>query len=238
MPFTFSHPAIVLPLLKNHKLSATGLVIGAMCPDFEYFIKMKVESSMSHTFLGLFLFNLPVGLLIAVLFHSCIKKSLVDNLPAFVGNRLNVLRNSNWIDYLKRNVVKVLISILIGAASHILWDSFTHKTGYFVTEIPFLQQQIKNIPYYKIAQHLSSLFGMLFLLYFLLQFPAEEKQTQFQHPKYWLFVVFLTIAFTVIRFVFCLSLAQIGNVIVSVISSIILAMTFAGLAFGSKKIKH
>jgi len=36
MPFTFSHPAIVLPLTKARlKLSATGLIVGSTIPDFE-----------------------------------------------------------------------------------------------------------------------------------------------------------------------------------------------------------
>ena len=77
MPFTFSHPAIVLPFLKTKKLSATGLIVGSMCPDFEYFIRMKVQSSISHTFLGLIVFNLPIGLLATFLFHEIIKNSLL-----------------------------------------------------------------------------------------------------------------------------------------------------------------
>ena len=41
MPFTFSHPAAVLPLrlLPRHWFSLTGLVIGSMVPDFEYFLR-------------------------------------------------------------------------------------------------------------------------------------------------------------------------------------------------------
>jgi hypothetical protein len=42
MPFTFAHPAIVLPLkhLPKRWYSLTGLIIGSMTPDFEYFIRM------------------------------------------------------------------------------------------------------------------------------------------------------------------------------------------------------
>jgi len=47
MPFTFSHPAIVLPLatLRRQWISATGLIIGSITPDFEYFIRMKNTES-------------------------------------------------------------------------------------------------------------------------------------------------------------------------------------------------
>ncbi|WP_262496247.1 DUF4184 family protein [Flavobacterium piscis] len=39
MPFTFSHPAIILPLkyLPKNWISLTGLIIGSLTPDFEYF---------------------------------------------------------------------------------------------------------------------------------------------------------------------------------------------------------
>lgn len=237
MPFTFSHPAAVLPFLKNNKVSATGLVIGTMCPDFEYFIRMKVQSSISHSFLGLFFFNLPIGFLAALLFHYCIKGSLIDNLPAFIKKRLQALKNSNWADNVKKHFFKIAVSILIGAGSHIIWDSFTHETGYFVDKIPFLQLKIRNVAYYKIAQHLSSLIGMLFIVCFLFQMPVEEESAKPHYLKYWSLVIFFTFVFFTARLAFGLSLMQIGNAVVSLISSVILAITLVGLLFKSKRVR-
>lgn len=39
MPFTFAHPAAVLPFAKKHSkhISVTALILGSMAPDFEYF---------------------------------------------------------------------------------------------------------------------------------------------------------------------------------------------------------
>lgn len=39
MPFTFAHPATVLPFAKKHSkhISVTALILGSMAPDFEYF---------------------------------------------------------------------------------------------------------------------------------------------------------------------------------------------------------
>ena len=53
MPFTFSHPAIILPLKKLPKkyISMTGLIVGSIAPDFEYFLRMK--SKYSHTMSGI-----------------------------------------------------------------------------------------------------------------------------------------------------------------------------------------
>jgi hypothetical protein len=51
MPFTASHPAIILPLiyLPGKWISLTGLVIGSMTPDFEYFERMSVQSDYSYS---------------------------------------------------------------------------------------------------------------------------------------------------------------------------------------------
>lgn len=39
MPFTFAHPAAVLPFAKKHSkhISVTALILGSMASDFEYF---------------------------------------------------------------------------------------------------------------------------------------------------------------------------------------------------------
>lgn len=82
MPFTFCHPAIILPLTKisRNRLSATGLIIGSMSPDFEYFIKMRLESVHGHSFSGLFYFNLPLTLLLVFVFHLLVRDALILNL--------------------------------------------------------------------------------------------------------------------------------------------------------------
>ena len=57
MPFTFAHPAIVLPFYKKPKFfSMTTLIIGSMSPDFEYFLRVKIKSDMSHTLIRYHLF--------------------------------------------------------------------------------------------------------------------------------------------------------------------------------------
>jgi hypothetical protein len=70
MPFTPAHPAIVLPLIRSRYFSATGLIIGSLSPDFEYFFKMSVDSIYSHSKVGLFYFDLPVTIVLALLFQS------------------------------------------------------------------------------------------------------------------------------------------------------------------------
>jgi len=101
MPFTFSHPAIVLPLklIPKKWFSLTASVIGSLTPDFEYFIRMKVQSNFSHTILGVFWFDLPLGILLAFLFHNIVRNSLFDNLPLPLKSRLIGFNKFNWNRY-------------------------------------------------------------------------------------------------------------------------------------------
>lgn len=236
MPFTFSHPAIILPFLKNKKLSATGLIVGAMSPDFEYFFRMKMQGDIGHTFLGMFLVDIPLGILVAFIFHELIKRPLIDNLPSFFKERVTVLYEMNWLSYFKSNAHIVMVSLLLGVISHIFWDAFTHETGYFVQRISFLNSKLLGIPFYKITQHLSSLIGIILIFFYIYRLPATVKEQDEINLKYWFLVVFITIIVLGARFAFGMTLKQIGSVVVSAISSVFLGLTFTGLIFLNRKI--
>src|SRR6185295_15030806 len=141
MPFTFSHPAAVLPLayLPKRFVSMTGLVIGSMAPDFEYFLRMTGNSYYSHTWIGLFWFDLPLTIILAFIFHLVVRDRLVNNLPVFLAKRLLIFTNFNWIKHFKENFLIVIASIIVGIVSHILWDKFTHEGKIFVHVINEVQ---------------------------------------------------------------------------------------------------
>src|SRR6478609_2941554 len=103
MPFTFSHPAIILPItyLPRKWFSLTGLVVGSLTPDFEYFIRMRVQSDYSHTLSGLFWFDLPLGILLAFIFHNIVRDSLFENLPLILKSRLIRFKQFDWNSYFK-----------------------------------------------------------------------------------------------------------------------------------------
>lgn len=233
MPFTFSHPAIVLTLtyLPRKWISLTGLVIGSLTPDFEYFIRMRIESKYSHTIEGLFWFDLPIGFILALIFHSIVKQNLFDNIPMFLKSRVAIYAQFDWNEYLKRNWLVVIISILIGAASHLFWDSFTHEKGYFVQSIFRLQNTVVfsnlQIPIFKIIQHFSTLLGGLIIALKIYKLP---KINPFKHSidlNYWLKVVSLTLVITALRFLFGFDPKQYGSVIVTFISANIISLIIA-----------
>lgn len=230
MPFTFSHPAIVLPLtlLPRRWFSLTGLFIGSLTPDFEYFLRMRIKSNYSHTLEGLFWFDLPLGLLLAFLFHKIVKNKLIENLPAFLKSRFLVFRMFEWNQYFKLNWKSVITSILIGAASHLFWDSFTHETGFFVELIPVLQQSVNflgvTIPILKILQHSSSLVGGIVLGIVIFKLPTNKCENQKINTIYWGVFAGLTVVIVCVRLLSGLELNQYGNFIVTVISAVLMAL--------------
>lgn len=237
MPFTFSHPALILPLtyLPQKWFSLTGLIIGSITPDFEYFIRMKIQSDYSHTIGGLFWFNLPLGIILAFLFHNVVRNTLFNNLPEILKSRLSKFKSFKWKSYFKSNWIVVLVSIFTGAASHILWDSFTHDHGYFVEKIPALSSQVSilgfQVPILKILQHSSTLIGGIIVLYAFYKIPKEEINRTKINVKYWGIIVILSFGIIAARLIGGLDYKLFGHLIVTFISAILISIIVSSLIF-------
>jgi len=234
MPFTPAHPAIILPLIRSRYFSATGLIAGSMSPDFEYFFKMSVSSVHSHTVAGLLYFDLPVTILISLLFHLLVKKNLIYNLPSFIQKKFQALLEMDFIKYLKEHFWIFLISALLGAASHVFWDSFTHNNSFFVRTLPFYKGthipfEGVRYPLWYALQQISTWIGLTVVLIYVLlmrQFPTRSNSRQ--KFLYWFTIGTITIVITWIRFVISPLGTDIGNLIVSIISGLLLAVVCCG----------
>lgn len=173
MPFTTSHPAIVLPLKKIYPkyVSLSGLMAGAMSPDLLYFLNLTtVHRGFSHSWPGLVYFCIPAGVLFTIVFHYFIKRPLIYNLPAPLDRMFSGLAKTSFNLNSQRNLIILIISVTIGALSHLFWDSFTHPTGFLVRLMPFLAIKIKVggelVHLTHILQVISTVVGGLFVIYF------------------------------------------------------------------------
>lgn len=206
----------------------TGLVIGSLSPDFEYFVRMKIQSDYSHGIVGLFLFNLPISILIAFVFHNIVKKSLFENAPKVIKSRIVNFLDFNWNKYFSRKWFVVIISILLGAISHVFLDSFTHQDGFFVNTISFLKKEIfifnKQIPVYKFVQHISSFVGIFTIFVVLLKLPNKENVSGKIDLKYWSLITIIFVGVVFLRLLFGLDYKLYGHLIVSCISASLIAL--------------
>ena len=232
MPFTFSHPAAVLPfkLLPKRFISMTGLVIGSLSPDFEYFFRMKTYSSFSHTWSGLFWFDLPLTIILAFVFHLVVRDSLIDHLPRFLNTRLFIFKNFNWTKQFKENFLVVAI------ATHIVWDGFTHEQGQFVQSIPSLKYSISiagfNTSIYKLLQHASTIIGGAIIIYALLQLPRNNSFINQQSIfPFWVSVASFSLLVVRIRLLTGLDFHIYGYVIASAISGGLIGLVVSAIIF-------
>jgi hypothetical protein len=153
-----------------------------MVPDFEYFLRFSPRGGFGHTLPGVFLFDLPVGFIALWLFHAYVKQPLYLWLPDPVRRRVqpgaNALPVRNFAQFLL-----VLLSILVGVATHILWDSFTHRGFWLYAHWQFLHRTIQlpggfQLEYLRVIQHVSTVLGAVVLL---LWFRGWFRRTA---PKY------------------------------------------------------
>jgi hypothetical protein len=177
MPFTFVHPAAILPLrhLPSRWVSLTGLAAGSMAPDFEKFALLRLSNAYSHTWWSLLYFTLPVGLMLTFLFHLVVRDPLLCNLPAVFRKRLARFSSFNWPRHFRHYYLAVIFSILLGGVTHLLWDECTHDRSRAGLAIPHLSDQYDlgsiRIGLWLILNLGTTILSGCYLLYVVLRLP-------------------------------------------------------------------
>ena len=147
MPYPFAHPAAVLPLVRpmGRFAAPSALVVGSIVPDLWYLVPF-VDRDQSHSVAGLFWFCLPVGVASYVLFHLVLKQPLIALLSSrLAGFTTPALPRAPWY--------AVLVSVLVGAVTHVAWDDLTHWAQYPRT--------------YNLPQHISTALGSAILAWWV-----------------------------------------------------------------------
>lgn len=235
MPFTFSHPAAVLPFtrLKPQWFSLTALIIGSLAPDFEYFLRMEMYGHYSHTIQGIFFFNLPLVIILSFVYHIIVRDSLINNLPTFLSNRLSSFIDFEWNRYFKKNVLVILVSALIGVSSHIIWDGFTHANGFFVENIRGLKSVFyvggQRFHVFNVLQHLSSLMGAIVVVLWVMKIPQNTETVLRKSTNYWPKVFVAFVAILLLRYYFGNIITDIKQWVVPCIASILAAIVIVPL---------
>jgi len=205
MPFTFSHPALAVPfyLARKRWFSLTALVAGSIAPDFAYFLRMKKTGGrFSHTIPGLFLFDLPMAILLILVFHHIVKRPLVNHLPRPFYQRLGPSAQGHWTGFRDRTFI-IILSILVGAASHLLWDAFTHSTmdweGIRNIDSDFMGYRI-SAHAYRIIHIVNSIIGLLFLGWLTWRMPRQAMpRRKGRSWLYWPAIVVVAAAIVALR---------------------------------------
>jgi len=165
MPFTLSHAAAALPF-RRRRLVFSAVVVGTFAPDFEYLLRMTPGGGFGHTLAGAFLLSLPMALLVLWMFHGLVKRPLIRLFPDAIRLRLPPGEPFRFGGFWR--FLLIAVSALVGIATHILWDSFTHPYTWPTRHWPLLLDfahvpLLGWLPYYMVLQLASSAVGILIL---------------------------------------------------------------------------
>ena len=166
MPFTFAHPVAVLPLRRSRFLHTVPLIIGSLVPDVPYYFPSRLSRMLvdTHTLYGSFAICLPwgmAGLMLMLLLRYPLTALLSARARWLCLQSLENLtaRPFHW--------PVAFLSILIGAWTHIAWDSFTHAGGWITMHVAALNAPVAifgwDTEVSHLLQYLSSVFGLVVL---------------------------------------------------------------------------
>jgi hypothetical protein len=165
MPWTFAHPAAVLPLRRfcPARLNFSALVIGSMTPDFASHVHQWGIVELSHTYTGSALLCAPVGMVLWAAL-KVLEKPLCFVLPQPHRAALWPCRQAILPSRRLAALLKAVVSLLLGAWTHVAWDSFTHDGRGTVDWLPILRAPVlfwgtTPVPLYSVLQELSTVVG-------------------------------------------------------------------------------
>jgi hypothetical protein len=134
-----------------------------MAPDLGYFLLLFDGASKAHTPAGLFLITLPSALVVWGLLQLAwptLSRALPPDHAGFLTD--SILAQG---PVRARQFGRLALSMLTGGATHLVWDSFTHKEDWFVAAVPALRTPVPLVfgfeaPGYYLLQHTCSLLGL------------------------------------------------------------------------------
>jgi hypothetical protein len=154
-------------------------VIGTFSPDLEYLVRLQPMGKFGHSPRGLVLFCVPATLLAWWIWRALVRPALVPLLPPGLRRAAEApppgRRSDVW--------PLAVFAALLGAATHVLWDGFTHPTGWAVAMFPALSAAAfgrPNLPWFSLFQYASSVAGVAIAAVWtaveLRRFPPEARR--------------------------------------------------------------
>ena len=201
MPFTVSHVAAVLPAYRvlSRAQVFTAAVIGSMVPDFGFLLPGALSRLQTHSVAALFTFCLPVGLLAYLLTVLLIRPAIIEILPDRAFARVRAAL-SVPVPQSLRHILLVLLAILLGAITHLIWDAFTHENARGVRMFPVLEAYTPELDghslrLYHLLQYGSSVVGLLAVILALVLWvrhaprPAQPLRRSLRSVERWVWTL-------------------------------------------------
>lgn len=176
MPLTPSHIAAVIPLKGRSVLPFAALAAGSMSPDLWYYLPGSwVPQPSTHTVWGILVWDVLFGVVMWLAWRAA-SSALYDIAPDPIRRRWRLPTEpfSAWRF--------VPVAVLIGAATHVLWDEFTHGGRFGDTHIAVLAASYATplgpVAGYQLLQYFSGAFGLAVIAWVGLRLPQQRAESR------------------------------------------------------------
>ncbi|MER5373472.1 DUF4184 family protein [Streptomyces sp. NPDC002553] len=178
MPFTLSHAAAVLPVVRTDgsgrgPLVPAVLVAGSFAPDMTYYAASVLDGAMefgdvTHSFLGVFTVDVVVSWALVALW-LLVREPLVALLPRARQGRTAVLTRCGAprARVARAVLLRWYASAVLGSLTHVVWDAFTHLDRWGMRLFPVLGETVAGSPLYWYLQYGGSAVAAVAIAAFL-----------------------------------------------------------------------
>lgn len=166
MPFTVSHAVVALPFVRSPLLPA-AIAIGAMTPDLPLFVRgTPVSYQLTHTNLAV---STVIAAVLTLIWYVLLRPAVRSLSPRWLAARVPSAWDRpgvpQWWSQRPawRSALLAALSLLLGVATHIAWDAFTHEGRWGTRLFPALDEQWGPLLGLKWLQYGSTAFGLIVL---------------------------------------------------------------------------
>ena len=197
MPFTLSHAVLAPPLAKlsGQRLPIAALAIGCMLPDLHRLFTLRQDPT-PHLWSALFYPNLFLGLMFCALWYLVYRPALYRFMGVYHPLNLNTIKSVLGF------IGGMILALLIGNATHLIWDGLTHHDFRSFAFQDFLAQSVQLgtdiYPMHRVLQIGSSILALPFLLWMSLHYYRKHRQVNSVSTKirvYAIALILLSIVF-------------------------------------------
>lgn len=172
MPFTPAHAAVALPFVRT-RLPIAAIAVGAMTPDVPLFFRVGIPYALTHDWIGVLVVDLPLAFALLMVWRTIVRPATPQLVPSWFAHRCP----PSWSDPASRGretwgehgdavrgrvtvIGLVVLGLLIGISSHLIWDAFTHEGRWGSEVLPVLTREFAGVPLATWAQQASSVVGL------------------------------------------------------------------------------
>lgn len=174
MPFTISHAVLAPPIAKltGYRLPISALAIGSMTPDL-YRLFTSESYDTSHQWQGLIVPNLLIGLAFCLLWYGLYR-------PA-IFRWIGMVKPIDWssFDKMLGFILSVIIALIVGISSHLIWDGLTHSDFRTFAFEHFLNRPVSlfdNVyPMHRVLQIGTSILALPFMAWMGIHYYLKYK---------------------------------------------------------------